>query len=203
MAEHPVVVPRVVPKVVPKVVACRVAAPPAAALRADLLVIPWVAVRPVAVHPVAIHPVVPGLGCPRAEWAYPQAEWVAAIVVVAPMAKVAKTAASRVVDSVVEPVAMSRAALASIPAAVKAPSNWARNWTSPLVILTRRLAKNSARWRQWVEIPKVLATAPVALAVPLVWVNRKLAHPVAVAQAVKVLAAAVVLERVRRAPSMA
>ena len=194
----PRAVPRVVPRAVPRVVACRVAALPAAALRADLLVIPWVAVRP-----VAIRPVVPGLGCPRAEWAYPQAEWVVAIVVVALMAKVAKTAASRVVDSVVELVAMSRAALASIPAAVKAPSNWARNWTSPLVILTRRLAKNSARWRQWVEIPKVLATAPVALAVPLAWVNRKLAHPVAVAQAVKELAAAAAVERVKRAPSMA
>ena len=197
----PRVVPRVVRRVVPRVVACRVAAPlAAAALREDLLVIPWVAVPLVVVRPVVIRRVVPGLGYPRVAWDCPQAEWVAMVVV--PMVKVAKTAASRVVDSVAAQVVTSLARSANIPAVDKVPSNSARNWTNRLVISTKHSVTSSVRSRRSVAIPKVLVMAPVARVVQLAWVNRKLAVPVAVAQAVLVLAAAVARERVRRGPSM-
>ena len=194
------VVPKVVPRVVPRVVPM-VAAPLAAVLPVDHPVTPWVATLLAAVRRVAIRRAALGLGCPRVAWDSPQAEW--AIAVVAPMAKNAKTAASRVVESVVAQVAMSPVILANSPAVDKAPSNLVKNWTSRSAISTKHSVRNSARWRQSVEIPKVLAMAPVALAVPLAWVNRKLADPVAVAQAVRLLAAAVVLAKVRRALSMA
>ena len=185
----------------------RVAAPPAAALREDLLAIPWVEAPPVTVRPVVVRPVVrraaPSPGCPLAEWDCHQVEWVVATVAVAPKAKIAKTAASRVVDSVVEQVVMTLARLANIPAVDKVPRNSVRSWTNRLAISTKRSVKNNVRLRRSVAIPKVLATAPEARVVQLAWVNRRPAVPVAVVQVVPVLAAAVARERVKPALSMA
>ena len=81
-----------------------------AVLRVVLLVIPWVANLPmvalkVAVLKVAVRPV-GRMDCPRVGWVYPPAAWV---MMAAQMAKNAKMGASRVVDSVVEKVAMSLA----------------------------------------------------------------------------------------------
>ena len=101
------------------VVACQVVVRLAAVLPVALLVIP----------PVAVRRVVPSPGCPPAEWV---------IVVAAPMVKVAKMAASLVVDSAVEQVAISLARPANSPAAGKVLRNLVRNWTSRSVISMRR-----------------------------------------------------------------
>ena len=80
------------------------------------------------------------------------------------------------------------------------PNNWAKNWTNPLVILTKRWAKNSVRSHQWAEIQKGLATDPAARAGRLASVSRQQERPAAVVQvaAVRVLPEARPVVRKRR-----
>ena len=121
MAARQVVVCRVA---VPMVVVCQAVVHPAVVLPADLRVTPWAAV-PLAVARQAV---------PSPD--YPRVEWVTAAA--APMAKLAKMAASPVVDSAVEQVAISLARSANFPAADKVLKNLVKNWTSRSVISMRR-----------------------------------------------------------------
>ena len=118
----------------PMVVACQVVVHLVVVLPAGLLVTPWAAVLLEVARRAVRSP-----GCPPAEWV---------TAVAAPMVKVAKMAASPVVDSAVARAVISLATSANSPAADKVLRNLVKNWTSRSAISMRHSVKNSVRLRQ-------------------------------------------------------
>lgn len=177
--------------VVLKAEVCPVAVLPAVVLKAE---VPKAAECLVVARAVAVRQLAKVPGCPRVECL--------AVAPAAQMEKTALTVESQAVASVVVQVATRLAESVNFPVIQNVPSNWVKNLINRWAILTRQLAKNSARSRQSVAIQKDLVTALAVEAAQLVWANKRPVHRAAVADRAAAPADRLVVPKVRQALSM-